>query len=334
MANIIVTGGAGFIGSHLVSELIKNQHKVTVIDDLSTGKRQNLPDNVNFIHASLENIESGIFKGIDIVYHLASIAGESVSLFAPDACYKRNVISGYNVLMHSLKFGVRRIVFSSSMAVYGNKRKAPFKEKHIPNPTDPYGLSKYEMEKLLDIYGGHTGLEWVSLRLHNVYGPRINLNDPYRGVVGIFINLLLHEKAPVLYGGDNHVRAFTYIDDVIPYLVQSGFEDKYNEKILNIGSDEKTKLVNLAYLLIKMTDFRGEPIFYPERPGEKAIAYSSHSQAKSLLGFSAKTPLRYGLEKTLDWAKKQQIPEFNYSLMRTEFELENIMPKTWKEKLL
>ncbi len=334
MANIIVTGGAGFIGSHLVSVLIKNQHNVTVIDDLSTGKRRNLPKDVSFIHASLENIEAKSFKGIDIVYHLASIAGESVSLFAPDACYMRNVIGGYNVLMHSLRFGVKRIVFSSSMAVYGRDATAPFSERDIPNPTDPYGLSKYEMEKLLDIYGYHTDIEWVSLRLHNVYGPRINLNDPYRGVVGIFINLLLHEKAPVLYGGDNHVRAFTYIDDVIPYLVQSGFEDKYNKKIFNIGSNEKTKLVDLAHLLIKMTNFDGKPIFYPERPGEMAEAYSSHTQAEAKFGFSAKTPLHYGLEKTLSWAQQQQISEFNYDLMRTDFELENIMPETWKERLL
>ncbi len=334
MAKIIVTGGAGFIGSHIVMNLVSNDHDITVIDDLSTGQQHNVPDNVKLVVASLENIDPDIFKGIEIVYHLASIAGESVSLFAPDACYKRNIIGSYNVLINSLKSGVRRLVFTSSMAVYGNCAIPPFSEDYYPNPTDPYGLSKYEMEKLLEIYGNHTGLEWVCLRLHNVYGPHMNLNDPYRGVVGILISLLLRGKAPVLYGNGDHIRAFTFIDDITPYLVQAGFDGVFNRQVLNLGSDEITTLANLANTLIELLDFDGRPNYFPERPGEMGKAYPSHEKSKSLFGFSAETPLNTGLKKTISWAKQQNLTDFNYDLMKTEFELEEMLPSTWKNRLL
>lgn len=334
MAKIIVTGGTGFIGSHLTSALINDGHDVTVIDDFSTGQRCNVNEAAKLVVSSLEDINSHTFEDIEVVYHLASISGEAVSLFAPSACYKRNAVGSYNVLMNCLRHGIRRLVFTSSMAVYGNRAIPPFSEEDIPNPSDPYGLSKYDTEKLLEIYGTHTKLEWTILRLHNVYGPRVNLNDPYRGVIGIFLNLLLRNKDPVLYSNGNHIRAFTYIDDIIHYIIRAGFEEKFNKEIFNLGSDEKTTLLDLANLLLELTGFDGEPVFYPPRPGELAEAFSSHKKANKLIGFSANTSLIEGLKSTLKWARQQKIDEFDYDLMKTEFELTNKLPITWRNRLL
>lgn len=338
MTKCLVTGGAGFIGSHIVAKLVENNHEVIVVDDLSTGQKGNLDSDIPIIVDSLENVDSNIFEGIDVVFHIASIAGESISLFAPDACYKRNVLGGYSVVLNSIRHDVKRIVFTSSMAVYGGHNTVPFTENMCPDPTDPYGLSKYDTEKLLKIYGEHTDLEWSILRLHNVYGPKMNLQDPYRGVIGIFLNRLLREKAPILYSGSSkeksHVRAFTYIDDITSNIVEAAFDARYKNEIINLGSDELTKLTDLANMLTSMTDFKGEALFEPPRPTELAEAYSSHNKAAKLINYSANTSLINGLRETLTWAKEQQISQFDYEIMKTDFELENDLPKTWKERQL
>ncbi len=334
MVRCLVTGGAGFIGSHVVSLLLSHGHQVIVIDDLSTGNKHNIPTSVVLIEQPLEEVEANTFSNIDVVFHLASISGVAVSLFAPSACFNRNVAAAHNLIVNSLRSGVKRIVFTSSMAVYGNHICPPFSEADLCNPNEPYGLSKLIIEKLLQMYGNHTDLEWTILRLHNVYGPHMNLQDPYRGVISIFLNRLLRGKPPVLYDDGNQLRAFTYVEDVVPYIVKAGFSKVSNKQILNLGSGEKTRLRDLAKTLCELTGYTKEPIYLPERVGEAKDAYTTTEKSERLLSYKDKTSLHDGLLLTLEWAKKQGISNFNYELMNIELDLNGALPTTWRDHML
>lgn len=330
----IVTGGAGFIGSHVASLLINHGHQVTIVDDLSAGSRQNVPASATLIDQPLEEVDSNIFSDVDVVFHLASISGEAVSLFAPSACFSRNVAAAHNLLLNSLRFGVRRIVFTSSMAVYGNRQRPPFSEDDLCDPTDPYGLSKFTIEKLLRMYGEHSQLEWTILRLHNVYGPNMNLTDPYRGVISIFLNRLLRGEPPVLYGDGNQLRAFTYVDDVVPCIARAGFSKECNKQIMNLGSGKKTRLLDLSTILCDSTGYTEEPLYLPQRPGEAKDAYTTTEKSERLLGFKDETSLRDGLSRTLDWARKQEVCSFNYGLLDIELDLDDSLPTPWRDRIL
>lgn len=334
MVKCLITGGAGFIGSHLTSLLLNQGHQVIIIDDLSSGSKRNVPVSSVLIDQPLEEVDSNIFSGVDVVFHLASISGEAVSLFAPSACFSRNVAAAHNLLLNSLRFGVRRIVFTSSMAVYGNRQRPPFSEDDLCDPTDPYGLSKFTIEKLLQMYGEHSQLEWTILRLHNVYGPNMNLSDPYRGVISIFLNRLLREKSPVLYGDGNQLRAFTYVDDVVPCIARAGFSKECNKQIVNLGSGKKTRLLDLSTILCDLTGYTEEPLYLPPRPGEAKNAYTTTEKSERLIGFKDKTLLRDGLLCTLDWAKKQEISSFNYGSMDIELDLDGSIPIPWRDRTL
>lgn len=334
MTRCLVTGGAGFIGSKVSSFLIKQGHQVIILDDLSTGSKRNIPVSADFINQPLEYAEPDIFSDIDIVFHLASISGEAVSLYSPSACFYRNVAAAHNLILNSLRFGVQRIVFTSSMAVYGNRPTPPFSEDDPCDPTDPYGLSKVTIEKLLQIYGEQSAIDWTILRLHNVYGPNMNLTDPYRGVVSIFLNRLLRGKSSIIYGDGNQLRAFTYIEDIIPYVIEAGFSKECSKQIVNLGSGETTRLLDLAKTLCELTGCTKEPIYLPPRPGEAKDAYTTTGKSERLLSFIDKTSLRDGLLLTLDWAKKQEINSFDYELMDIELDLEGNLPIPWKDRSL
>lgn len=331
MARCLVTGGAGFIGCHVASLLIKHGHKVIILDNLSTGNKRNIPLSAEFINQPLEYADPNVFSNIDVVFHLASISGEAVSLYAPSACFNRNIAAAHNLIVNSLRFGVKRIIFTSSMAVYGNQISPPFSEDDLCDPTDPYGLSKFTIEKLLQIYGEHSKLEWTILRLHNVYGPNMNLTDPYRGVVSIFMNRLLRGKPPVLYGDGSQLRAFTYVKDIIPDIVKAGFSKECNKQIINLGSSQVTQLLNLAKILCKLTGYNEEPKYLPPRLGEAKDAYTTTEKSKRLLGFKEKTSLDDGLQITLEWAKTQEKNVFNYELMDIELDLNGRIPTPWKD---
>lgn len=334
MARCLVTGGAGLIGSHLVSHLLSNGHQVIILDDLSTGDIRNIPASVDFINQPLENTDINVFSNIDVVFHLASISGEAVSLYAPKVCFNRNIAASHNLLVNALNSDVKRIVFTSSMAVYGNRISPPFREDNLCDPTDPYGLSKFAIEKLLHIYGEHSSLEWTILRLHNVYGPNMNLTDPYRGVIGIFLNRLLRGKSPILYGNGNQLRAFTFVEDIIPCITKAGFSKECNKQIINLGSGGKTRLLDLAKILCELTDCTKEILHLPLRLSEAKDAYTTTEKSERLLGFKDKTSLHDGLSYTLNWAKKQEIKDFDYELMQMELDLNGSLPSTWKNRIL
>lgn len=327
--NCLVTGGAGFIGSHLSKNLLLLGHKVIAIDDLSVSKnRNNLPDKVSLIEEPLEDVKPEYFKDIDIVFHLASISGEAISFYAPKVCFLRNLESSYNLIKCCIAAKVKRIVFTSSMAVYGNRLSPPFSETDAGNPTDPYGISKYATEKLIESYGEIGLLEWNIIRLHNVYGTNINLQDPYRGVVAIFIAHAMRNKPIPIYGDGTQTRAFTFVNDIIPGLIKAGFDSEIKSQILNMGSKQPIRLIDLADMVCEVLGSEKRQLFLPPRIGEAKNAYPTPVKAEKILGFVDKTSLREGLEQTIEWAKKQELGDFDFNNLDFDLDLDG-SPIPW-----
>lgn len=333
----LVTGAAGFLGSHLVDYLIEQGHDVYGLDDLSGGSVENinkkcLPD--KFYKIDLRNYkktEKAVFAiKPDVIFHLAADATEGRSQFTPINCAERNYIAALNILSAGIKSGIKRFVFTSSMAVYGNQ-KPPFDETMQPRPEDIYGISKAAAEKTIEVLAKVHGLEYVIVRPHNVYGPRQNMRDPYRNVIAIFMNKLLKKEPFYIYGEGEQLRAFSYIDDVTSILGKCGFFKKAKGEIFNVGSDTPVSINKLARQLIEISGVKIEPIYLPRRPQEVIEAYCSQEKAKRILGYKDKTSLRTGVRKMWEWAQKRGPQKPIY----IEMELENKnTPETWLRHLI
>lgn len=326
---ILVTGGAGFIGSHLTDYLVKRGHKLLVIDDLSGGYRRNVHPEVEFSKIDLrdhQKTERKIkrFKP-EIIYHLAANAAENKAQFSPIDITSRNYDTFRSVLVAGLKNGLRRIVVTSSIAVYG-ALQTPFKETDKPEPEDLYGLSKLKMEETLKILSRVHNFEWVVTRPHNVYGPRQNMADPYRNVVTIFMNSLLRNQPYHIYGDGEQRRCFSYINEVVEAIAKCGFLD-VSGMIFNIGSDKHYSLNELSKVIQQVAKKVIPPKFLEDRPQEVKVAIADHRLAKKYLRYQDKTPLLKGIRATWRYASQlgPQIPIF------TGVELPHPkLPKNWQ----
>jgi len=321
MKNVLVTGGAGFIGSHLVSMLVSQGHNIIVVDDLSTGSLQNVHPGVTFINQAVESIESKILEDVELVFHLASVSGETISFHSPKACFLKNVHAGYNLIRCCIEANVKKIVFTSSMAVYGNRRTPPFTEEMSCDPTDPYGVSKQAVEYLLRSYGELGFYDWNILRLHNVYGPGMNLKDPFRGVVGIFVSQVLQRKPISIYGDGEQTRSFTFISDIIPSLVRTGLDDNINAQILNLGLDAPTSLNNVAKAVFSVLNEKENVQYFPNRLGEAKYAYPTSKRAREIFGDFIKTEFDLGIRSTIEWAKTKDDYLFDSNKLNFDLEL-------------
>lgn len=337
-----MTGAAGFMGSHLVDWLLAKNYQVVGVDDLSGGYKENVNPKSTFYKIDLRETEKTIelVKKIKpfIIYHLAADATEGRSQFTPIQCTQRNYSAYLNLLVGSIKAGVKRMVLASSMSVYGDQ-KPPFSEDMPVHPVDIYGISKAAMEQATEVLSKVYGFEYTIVRLHNVYGPRQNIADPYRNVIGIFINRMLQGKHFFIYGDGEQKRSFSYIDDVTPYLAKAGFSKKTNGEVVNVGSTELHTINELAHEVLsyfvkdlKRIPKKLRPVYLPDRPQEVKYAYCTEAKARLLLGFKQKTPLKVGIKKMIDWAKEKGPQEFKYL---NDLELtSNKIPKTWKKKLI
>ena len=222
MMRVVVTGGAGFIGSHVAEALVGRGHEVTVLDDLSGGFADNVPAGARFIKCSVTDhaaVDRLFAEGrFDYVYHLAAYAAEGLSHFIKRFNYTNNVIGSVNLINASINTGVKGFVFASSIAVYGRSPVVPMTEETIPEPEDPYGIAKYAVERELAASRTMFGLDYMIFRPHNVYGPRQNIGDRYRNVVGIFMNQILQDQPMTIFGDGTQTRAFSYVDDVAPVM--------------------------------------------------------------------------------------------------------------------
>lgn len=329
---ILVTGGAGFMGSWLVDELIKRGHDVINVDDLSGGYLRNVNPKCKFIKMDVRNKKKveKVVKGVDIIFHLAAYAAEGQSVFSPIEINDINITPMNNLLVAAVNNDVKRFVFTSSMAVYG-KQKTPFDETMKPEPEDPYGISKYYCEMMLKTFSETFDFEYVIIRPHNVFGPRQNIADPFRNVLGIWINRIMNGKPPIIYGDGLQTRAFSYIEDVTPAIANAGFYDECVGEVINVGSEEVTSIKDACKIVLEELGSDLEPLYEPERPREVKHAYCTIEKSQKLLDYKTKHTLREGIKKMIEWAKEVGPQKPSY---RIPLEITKKAPRVWVNKLM
>lgn len=328
---VLVTGGAGFIGSHVVRHCLDMGFEVIVLDDLSGGFEDHIPAGATFVKGSVfdEVLVEDLFNQykFDYVYHLAAYAAEGLSHFIRRFNYNNNLVGSINLINESVKHKVKCFVFTSSIAVYG-AGQLPMTESTVPQPEDPYGVSKYAVE--LDLKAAHEmfGLNYVIFRPHNVYGENQNIGDKYRNVIGIFMNQIMQGKQLTIFGDGTQTRAFSYIDDVaIPIAKCVDVPDSYNE-IFNIGADKPYSVNELATVVSE--EFGVEPnIKYLSARNEVLHAYSDHSKAHRIFGSPTEIDLKEGIRRMAAWARKvgaRASKEFD------NIEISEKLPDGWQVK--
>jgi len=302
---ILVTGGAGFVGSHLVDKLITQGNKVIVVDNLSTGKKENINKKAKFY--KLDICSPKIFEVFkkekpEIVFHLAAQVNVRRSIEDPINDAKINILGSLNILDACRKFKVKKIIFSSTGgAIYGDAKIVPTKENYPPKPESPYGIAKLTIENYLDFYKKVYGLNYISLRFANVYGPS---QDPKgeAGVVAIFTNKLLKGERPTIFGDGKQTRDFIYVDDVVSALIKS-MNYKGKETIFNVGTGIETSVNQLFKLISKILGIKIKPIYAPPKPGELKRSCLDISKFKRELKWQPKYNLEEGLKETIKWFK-------------------------------
>lgn len=325
----LVTGGAGFIGSHVAKYCRDMGHDVTVLDDLSGGFKENIPEGVKFTKGSITdyNLVQYLFKNgnFDYVYHLAAYAAEGLSHFIRRFNYENNLMGSINLINESIKYNVECFVFTSSIAVYGSNQ-LPMTEDMTPIPEDPYGISKLAVE--LDLKSAHEmfGLNYVIFRPHNVYGPNQNTGDKYRNVIGIFMKQIMDGYPMTIFGSGEQTRAFSYINDVAPYISKSVSIENAVNQTFNIGADEAVSVNSLAKIVAEAMGV--EPnIKYLRKRNEVLHAYSDHSKAKKVFNIKDIVNLNDGIEEMAMWTKQVGIRKGKG--IKT-VEVNKNLPPSWK----
>ena len=329
---ILVTGVAGFLGSHLSEKLVEMGHQVVGIDNMLGGYNDNVPKNIQFHEVDCCDFEKikNLMKGIDVVYHCAATAHEGLSVFSPFEITKNNYLASVSIFSAAVNEKVKRIIFCSSMARYGDQI-TPFTETMKPKPVDPYAISKVAAEEVLKNLCELNNIEWVIAIPHNIIGPRQKYDDPFRNVVSIMINRMLQGKAPIIYGDGEQTRCFSYIDDCLSCLIPMLDQKNLNKEIVNIGPDEEFVTINkIAEICSNITGVNLNPIYRKDRPQEVKHATCSADKARSLLNYKTKVSLKDGINKTFEYIKKRGVKTFDYNI---KIEIDNeLTPSTWKNK--
>jgi UDP-glucose 4-epimerase len=332
MSKVLVTGAAGFVGSHVCDHLVTAGYEVIALDDLSGGFSDNVNPKAQFVKGSINDVElvDSLFNEhqFTYVFHLAAYAAEGLSHFIRRFNYSNNLIGSINLINAAVNTGtVKCFVFTSSIAVYG-ANQLPMKEDNTPQPEDPYGIAKFAVEQ--DLKSAHEmfGLNSIIFRPHNVYGERQNIGDPYRNVVGIFMNQIMQGKKLTIFGDGMQTRAFSHIDDVAPIIAKSiEIPEAYNE-VFNIGADTPYTVKELATLVCEAFEVK-EQIDILEARNEVVHAYSSHEKVHQYFGHMIKNiTLQEGIDRMVKDAKEKgprQGEKFK------NIEVERNMPPAWKK---
>jgi UDP-glucose 4-epimerase len=306
-SQVLVTGAAGFIGSHVCTHLLKQKHSVVGLDDLSGGFRDYVPPGVKFVEGSVTDttLVQKLFAQhrFEYVFHLAAYAAEGLSHFIKHFNYTNNLLGSVNLINASVNRNVKCFVFTSSIAVYG-KNQLPMTEDAVPQPEDPYGIAKYAVE--LDLKESHEmfGLNHVIFRPHNVYGAFQNIGDRYRNVIGIFMNQIMQGQPMTIFGDGKQTRAFSCIDDVAPVIAASIARPKSYNQIFNVGADKPYSVKELATIVAKAMGAKSQ-IKHLDARNEVVHAYSAHAKVQEYFGDLIKNvSLEEGVAKMAAWAKK------------------------------
>ncbi len=327
----LVTGGAGFMGAHVVKELLDQGHEVVALDDLSGGFVDQVDPRAIFIKGSINDHElvDRLFAehGFTYVYHLAAYAAEGLSHFIRRFNYTNNLIGSINLINASVKHGVKCFVFTSSIAVYG-ALQPPMREDMRPVPEDPYGVAKLAVE--MDLYAAKHmfGLEYVVFRPHNVYGEYQNLGDRYRNVVGIFMNQLMQGMPLTVFGDGEQKRAFTYVGDIAPLIARSAWTPQAYGEVFNVGADRPYTVNELSKLVMEAMGIAGT-VRHLEARNEVVFAFSDHTKAERIFGAYEETTLAEGLARMVPWARSVGARS---SSAFGHIEIEQGLPPSWKQK--
>ncbi|MFH1978378.1 MAG: NAD-dependent epimerase/dehydratase family protein [Candidatus Aenigmatarchaeota archaeon] len=332
MAKCLVTGGAGFMGSWLVDYLLEKGHEVTSADNLSGGFMRNVNEKCKFVEMDLRNRKKvdEVVKGQDIIFHLAAYAAEGQSVFSPIEINDINITPMNNLLVSAVNNDIKRFVFTSSMAVYGHQ-EPPFNETMLPKPADPYGCGKHYCEEMLKIFSNTYDFEYVIIRPHNVYGPRQNIADPYRNVLGIWMNRIMANKRPFIYGDGEQTRAFSYIEDVTHSIMNAGFSDSAKNQIVNTGSEEVVTINQACNMVLDILNSDIKPEYTEERPCEVKHAHCTTDKSQEVLGYKTTHTLKEGTQRMFKWAQKLGPQKPTY---RVPIEVKKKVPRVWEEKLI
>lgn len=313
---VLVTGGAGFIGSALVDLLMENGYTVLVLDDLSTGRMENLErwlddDNFKFINGDIRHplddtlspSKTGDSPPIAWIFHLAARVDVISSFNDPRSDLEVNYLGTMNMLDHAVRHGIKKVVFTSSAAIYGDTSELPIKESHPLEPLSPYGLHKLASERLMDIYHKHFGMKYTALRLFNVFGPRQDPSSQYSGVISKFLHKAIGGEPLIIYGNGSQTRDFVYVRDVAEILVRaaaSGFNGP-----LNVATGIETSVNDLAAAVERVSSSGLKKVNLPERKGEIIRSVADVALLEQALGMNETTDLREGLRETYRWMEKQ-----------------------------
>lgn len=327
MRSIVITGIGGLIGSNL-AHFVKKMYptcRIIGIDDFSGGYNRNIPEGVDVYTLDLvtDKIDQ-VFENVDYVFHLAAYAAEGLSPFIRMFNYQSNLVATANVVNACIKHSVKRLVFTSSIAVYGDQ-EPPFSEDMQPKPMDPYGVAKYACEMDIQIAGIQHGLDWCILRPHNVYGRRQNIWDKYRNVFGIWMYQAINNLPMTIYGDGEQERAFSYIDDIMMPMINAATLRQCSKEIINLGGTKEYTINHANKIFREVSGY--DQVSYLEQRHEAKLAYCTFEKSQRLLYYKDSLSLRDGVADMWEWAKNEP----NRSQKEWyEYELDKGMYSFWK----
>jgi len=329
---VLITGIAGLLGSRLADWIIDNtDHTVVGVDDLSGGYIENVNQEAKMYQVDLVDLQATreVFskEDPDLVYHFAAYAAEGLSPFIRKFNYQNNLIASTNLITLSIEHSVNRVVFASSMSVYGDKHAPPFTEEMLPCPIDPYGIAKYAVEQDLRVAYEQHGLEYTIIRPHNFYGINQNIWDKYRNVLGIWMYQIMNGQRPTVFGDGLQTRAFSYVDDSVIPMWLAGIEPKCAGETINLGGIKEYSIIEACQELIKITGTNLDPLHLEARH-EAKHAWSTWDKSVELLNFKHTIDLNEGLTKMWEWAQKQPNRK---RFVWPSYELEKGLYSYWKE---
>src|SRR5437867_610069 len=307
MAQYLVTGGAGFIGSHLAEELVRRGERVRVVDSLITGKRRNLAHlrEVEFIEGDLANIDVAqrAVAGVDFVLHQAAIPSVPRSVQDPITSNRANIDASLNVLVAARDAGVRRVVYAGSSSAYGNTPTLPKVETMPTAPLSPYALQKLMAEQYGQLFTQLYGLETVTIRYFNVFGPRQDPGSPYSGVISLFSTALLENRQPTIYGDGEQTRDFTYVTNVVDGVLRACEAAAASGEVINVATGGRISLNELLRVMARILGTSANPIYADPRAGDVRDSQADISKARAILRYQPHVSLEEGLRHTLDWCR-------------------------------
>jgi nucleoside-diphosphate-sugar epimerase len=312
MAHYLVTGGAGFIGSHLATELVRRGDRVRVVDNLVTGKRHNLAGlpEVEFMEGDLADLAVArrAVSGVEFVLHQAAIPSVPRSVQDPITSNRANIDASLNILVAARDEGVRRVVYAGSSSAYGNTPTLPKVETMPAAPLSPYALQKLVAEQYCQMFTRLYGLETVTTRYFNVFGPRQDPSSPYSGVISLFISALCEGRQPKIYGDGEHTRDFTYVANVVDGVLRACHAKDASGEVINVATGGRISLNQLFHAVRTLAGTKVEPIYAEPRAGDVKDSQADISKARTILGYEPIVTFEDGLDRTVAWYRTSQVP--------------------------